>query len=78
MVRLNPDQTLSDWLLTESYAGTAIELDARIHRLEDHLNQPGLLSVEFCNAQEHGSIPRAQESCLLEAGVVVAGMTIGL
>jgi len=40
MARLNPDRTLSDWYLTESYSGTWIELDARIHRLED---LPGVL-----------------------------------
>jgi len=34
-VQIRPDHTLGRWELTESYAGTAIELDARIHRLED-------------------------------------------
>ena len=34
-VQIRPDRTLGRWELTESYSGTAIGLDARIHRLED-------------------------------------------
>lgn len=34
-VLIHPDQTLSGWLLTESYAGTSRQLDAGAHSLND-------------------------------------------
>lgn len=34
-VLVYPDQTLSDWVLTESYAGSSRQLDAGAHSLND-------------------------------------------
>jgi len=35
IVQVNADQTLGTWELTESYCGSAVELDARLHGLVD-------------------------------------------